>query len=78
MVSASDGTSESPAPTLFERLLAIANDVGLLAEEYDVERRRQIANFPQAFSHLALINAARAISAARAARDTPAAEARVT
>jgi GH15 family glucan-1,4-alpha-glucosidase len=52
------------ARALFERLLALANDVGLLAEEYDLQRRRQVGNFPQAFSHLALIDAARVISAA--------------
>jgi GH15 family glucan-1,4-alpha-glucosidase len=52
------------ARTLFERLLDLRNDVGLLAEEYDVGRRRQVGNFPQAFSHLALIEAARAITTA--------------
>jgi GH15 family glucan-1,4-alpha-glucosidase len=52
---------------LFERLTGLANDLGLLAEEYDVGRRRQVGNFPQAFSHLTLILAARAISAAEAA-----------
>jgi GH15 family glucan-1,4-alpha-glucosidase len=52
------------ARALFERLLGLTNDLGLLAEEYDVERRRQVGNFPQAFSHLTLINAARTISAA--------------
>ncbi|HSI31726.1 MAG TPA: glycoside hydrolase family 15 protein, partial [Miltoncostaeaceae bacterium] len=41
------------ARTLFERLLALRNDLGLLAEEYDVPRARQVGNFPQAFSHLA-------------------------
>ena len=46
------------AQALFERLLALANDVGLLAEEFDVVRRRQVGNFPQAFSHVALINTA--------------------
>jgi GH15 family glucan-1,4-alpha-glucosidase len=46
------------ARALFERLLALANDVGLLAEEYDVARGRQVGNFPQAFSHLTLIQAA--------------------
>jgi GH15 family glucan-1,4-alpha-glucosidase len=51
------------ARDLFERLLSLTNDLGLLAEEYDVERHRQVGNFPQAFSHLALINAAHAISA---------------
>jgi GH15 family glucan-1,4-alpha-glucosidase len=52
------------ARALFERLLALRNDVGLLAEEYDVARGRQVGNFPQAFSHLALIVAATDLSAA--------------
>ncbi|HEY1067582.1 MAG TPA: glycoside hydrolase family 15 protein, partial [Pirellulales bacterium] len=43
----------------FERLLAIRNDVGLLAEEYCPHANRQLGNFPQAFSHLGLINTAR-------------------
>ncbi len=47
------------AQALFERLLSLRNDVGLLAEEYDPVARRQLGNFPQAFSHLALINTAR-------------------
>jgi GH15 family glucan-1,4-alpha-glucosidase len=55
------------ARTLFERLAGLANDLGLLAEEYDVGRRRQVGNFPQAFSHLTLILAARAISDAETA-----------
>jgi GH15 family glucan-1,4-alpha-glucosidase len=46
------------ARELFERLLDMRNDVGLLAEEYDPVSRRQLGNFPQAFSHLALINTA--------------------
>ncbi|MGH7096861.1 MAG: glycoside hydrolase family 15 protein [Stellaceae bacterium] len=46
------------ARALFERLLALSNDVGLLAEEYDPHERRQLGNFPQAFSHVALINTA--------------------
>jgi GH15 family glucan-1,4-alpha-glucosidase len=46
------------ARALFERLLMLRNDLGLLSEEYDVYRRRQVGNFPQAFSHIALINAA--------------------
>jgi GH15 family glucan-1,4-alpha-glucosidase len=50
------------ARALFERNVAVANDLGLLAEEYDVAQRRQVGNFPQAFSHLTLILAARAIS----------------
>ena len=44
------------AHRLFDRLLSITNDVGLLAEEYDPQAKRQVGNFPQAFSHLALIN----------------------
>ena len=46
------------ARALFERLVSLRNDLGLLAEEYDVPRGRQVGNFPQAFSHLALIQAA--------------------
>jgi GH15 family glucan-1,4-alpha-glucosidase len=48
---------------LFVRLLALRNDVGLFAEEYDATAKRQLGNFPQAFSHLALINAAHNLSA---------------
>jgi GH15 family glucan-1,4-alpha-glucosidase len=54
------------ARQLFERLIGLANDLGLLAEEYDVANKRQVGNFPQAFSHLTLILAARAISNAEA------------
>ncbi|HEU5117655.1 MAG TPA: glycoside hydrolase family 15 protein, partial [Isosphaeraceae bacterium] len=50
------------ATALFERLLSICNDVGLLAEEYDPCEKRQLGNFPQAFSHIALINSARNLS----------------
>ncbi len=46
------------ASALFGRLLALANDVGLLSEEYDPDTQRLVGNFPQAFSHLALINTA--------------------
>jgi len=42
----------------------LRNDVGLLAEEYDAAAKRQLGNFPQAFSHLALINTARNLSSA--------------
>jgi GH15 family glucan-1,4-alpha-glucosidase len=56
----------SEARQLFERLIGLANDLGLLAEEYDVANKRQVGNFPQAFSHLTLILAARAISNAEA------------
>jgi GH15 family glucan-1,4-alpha-glucosidase len=54
------------ARDLFERLAALTNDLGLLSEEYDVGRGRQVGNFPQAFSHLTLIGAAYAITQAEA------------
>lgn len=50
------------AGELFERLLALRNDVGLLSEEYDPSTRRLVGNFPQAFSHVPLINTARNLS----------------
>ncbi|OZI29426.1 glucoamylase [Bordetella genomosp. 7] len=46
------------AERLFEHLLALRNDLGLLAEEYDVARRRLVGNFPQGFSHIGLVNTA--------------------
>ena len=46
------------ARAMFERILALRNDVGLLAEEYDPAAKRQMGNFPQAFSHVALVNTA--------------------
>jgi GH15 family glucan-1,4-alpha-glucosidase len=46
------------ATALFERLLKLRNDVGLLSEEYDLRSNRQVGNFPQALSHLALVNSA--------------------
>ena len=46
------------AHALFDRLVGLANDVGLLAEEYDPAAKRQLGNFPQAFTHLALVNSA--------------------
>lgn len=54
------------ARQLMDRLVGLANDVGLLSEEYDTENRRHVGNTPQAFSHLALVRAADAI--ARAAK----------
>ena len=50
------------AAAIFERLLALRNDVGLLAEQYDPHDGRQLGNFPQAFSHVALVNTARNLS----------------
>jgi GH15 family glucan-1,4-alpha-glucosidase len=46
------------AHRLFERLIGLANDVGLLSEEYDPREKRLLGNFPQAFTHLALVNSA--------------------
>lgn len=51
---------------LFDRLLAVRNDVGLLAEGYDTTRRRLAGNFPQAFSHIGLVNTALNLSRHRA------------
>jgi GH15 family glucan-1,4-alpha-glucosidase len=50
------------AHQLFGRLLDLRNDVGLLAEQYDVRAKRQVGNFPQAFSHVALVNTAHNLS----------------
>jgi alpha,alpha-trehalase len=50
------------AVALFERLLDLRNDLGLISEEYDPERRRLVGNFPQAFTHLALVDAVLALS----------------
>jgi GH15 family glucan-1,4-alpha-glucosidase len=57
------------ATKLFERLLSLANDVGLLAEEYDPTAKRMLGNFPQAFSHVSLINTAGNLCAARQRAD---------
>jgi GH15 family glucan-1,4-alpha-glucosidase len=62
------------AQALFEQLIGLANDVGLLAEEYDPVAGRQLGNFPQAFTHLALVGAAIAIGegqSMRSARPSP-------
>ncbi len=50
------------ALALFERLLKLANDVGLLAEEYDTQKKHLLGNFPQALTHMALVNTARLLS----------------
>lgn len=55
------------AKTLFERLLSYGNDLGLFAEEYDPVAGRQLGNFPQAFSHFALINSALTLAGAAGA-----------
>ena len=53
---------EDDAEELFERLMALRNDLGLLAEEYDPHLGRQVGNFPQAFAHVSLINSAYRLS----------------
>ena len=55
---------------MFEQLLELRNDVGLLAEEYDPQAQRMTGNFPQAFSHLALVDAAAALASRRASGST--------
>ena len=60
------------AQALFDRVVAVANDLGLLAEEYDSGARRQTGNFPQALTHIALINTAHNLSAAKNSADKPA------
>lgn len=60
------------AQEMLDRIAGLANDVGLLAEEYDSIARRQTGNFPQALTHIALINTAHNLSAARHAGEKPA------
>ncbi|CCD99612.1 putative glycoside hydrolase, family 15 [Bradyrhizobium sp. STM 3809] len=60
------------AEKLFQRVVGIANDVGLLAEEYDLDARRQTGNFPQALTHIALVNTAQNLCSARQTSDKPA------
>jgi GH15 family glucan-1,4-alpha-glucosidase len=64
------------ARRLFEHLLSLRNDVGLLAEEYDPRSKRQLGNFPQAFSHVALIDTALNLSRHEATTDKKPAEQR--
>ncbi len=60
------------ARALFDRVAGVANDLGLLAEEYDSDARRQTGNFPQALTHIALINTAHNLSAAQKVSEKPA------
>ncbi len=62
----------SEAQEMFEKLLSVRNDVGLLSEEYDTKGKRLLGNFPQAFSHVGLINTALNLSRAQSpAQDRP-------
>jgi GH15 family glucan-1,4-alpha-glucosidase len=56
---------QKDAERLFERLLSLRNDLGLLAEEFDPRLGRQLGNFPQALSHIALVNTAHTLAAPR-------------
>jgi GH15 family glucan-1,4-alpha-glucosidase len=60
------------AQELFGRVVAVANDIGLLAEEYDTGARRQTGNFPQALTHIALINTAHNLCGAKQSAEKPA------
>jgi GH15 family glucan-1,4-alpha-glucosidase len=60
------------AQALFDRVVAVANDLGLLAEEFDPGAGRQTGNFPQALTHIALINTAHNLCAAKGAAEKPA------
>ena len=60
------------AQALFDRVVGIANDLGLLAEEYDLGVGRQTGNFPQALTHIALINTAHNLSTAKKPAEKPA------
>lgn len=57
---------------MFDRVVAVANDLGLLAEEFDSGAGRQTGNFPQALTHIALINTAHNLSEAMAEAGKPA------
>ena len=59
------------AVELFNRVLSVANDVGLFSEEYDTKRKRLVGNFPQAFTHVAFLNAARVLADSGAGSPPP-------
>jgi len=60
------------AQAMFDRVVAVANDLGLLAEEYDSGAARQTGNFPQALTHIAMINTAHNLSDAKKPKQKPA------
>src|SRR4029077_14822336 len=66
-VLAQQGRHEE-AVALYERLLSLRNDLGLISEEYDPERGRLVGNFPQAFTHMTLVETAFTLSDAATAR----------
>ena len=69
LADALHGTGRTREATeLFERLLDLRNDVGILSEEYDPHLRRQLGNTPQAFSHVGLVNTARHLSGTHPAK----------
>ena len=57
------------AQALLERLMSLRNELGLMAEEYHPTLRRQLGNYPQAFSHVGLINSAAVLETKRKGRD---------
>jgi GH15 family glucan-1,4-alpha-glucosidase len=57
------------AQALFDRLMSLRNELGLMAEEYHPTLRRQLGNYPQAFSHVGLINSAAVLEAKRLGRE---------
>jgi GH15 family glucan-1,4-alpha-glucosidase len=66
LADALEGTGRrDEAVALFERLLDLRSDLGLLSEEYDTRARRQVGNTPQAFSHVGLVNTARHLARPR-------------
>ena len=67
IMAAERDSQYAKAKTLFDRLMGAANDLGLLAEEYDPVGKRQLGNFPQAFSHVGLINSAHVLAGRRGA-----------
>ena len=69
---------QKEAQAMFDRLAALCNDVGLLAEEYDPRAKRMLGNFPQAFSHVSLVNSAFALMAAKTASAPAPRTARIT
>ncbi|MBO0748798.1 MAG: glycoside hydrolase family 15 protein, partial [Acidimicrobiaceae bacterium] len=66
------------AQEIFTRLAGLANDVGLFSEEYDPKRQRQVGNYPQAFTHVGLVNTARNLATAAAGGVAPVPGSRLT